>query len=485
MPQAFEYLASVHGGLMLVPSRSQQLQPPRSRNSPPWDQLGAKLDQIDSQLSIPPMRAAAAGLGAVEGAAPRGTRGRALESPPVKQSGERGEGEAVASPSPVAPPPRPSPPPLLSPPVVSRAPQSFHAAGCQEERGRELGSPSTAPNSPLTATIHDPSREPAAAAPLIGHGSPRELGRAGSSHDVPWAAGLDTMSRAGASPPSAGFHKRCRHRGSRLRRRCVSAIVVAAVVTRLLSLPIGGVVIAASPRRRRLPDPPLPETGRRRGGEPAVDSAPEEVRRGAAVVVACRRRRCSSPPACRSRHRRSKVTRSRAAAAAALSCRSYSAPTPAAAHPRVRERRGRERRWENEWWGGVEEKIRMVREERKGSLVVIGITCNAWKRLREGLKCMVVIGLLEARSRKARLIGIGKWMPSGALGESRKDKCYKALQLFVASDSSRVDVAELHACLWAEPSYGRMITLMSCTMNEFVSTSLEQPEPTTTSSGEP
>uniref|UniRef100_A0A0D3H5Z2 Uncharacterized protein n=2 Tax=Oryza TaxID=4527 RepID=A0A0D3H5Z2_9ORYZ len=47
MPQAFEYLASVHGGLMLVPSRSQQLQPPRSRNSPPWDQLGAKLDQIE------------------------------------------------------------------------------------------------------------------------------------------------------------------------------------------------------------------------------------------------------------------------------------------------------------------------------------------------------------------------------------------------------------------------------------------------------
>jgi hypothetical protein len=52
----------------------------------------------------------------------------------------------------------------------------------------------------------------------------------------------------------------------------------------------------------------------------------------------------------------------------------------------------------------------LQREERKGSLVVIGITCNAWKRLREGLKCMVVIGLLEARSRKARLIGIGKWM---------------------------------------------------------------------------
>lgn len=44
----------------------------------------------------PPMRATTAELGAAEGAAPRGTRGRALESPLIEQRGERGEGEAVA-----------------------------------------------------------------------------------------------------------------------------------------------------------------------------------------------------------------------------------------------------------------------------------------------------------------------------------------------------------------------------------------------------
>jgi hypothetical protein len=59
--------------------------------------------------------------------------GRALELLLVKQSGERGDGEAIAG----GAPPHPSPPPLLSPPVVSRAPQSSRMAGCQEEREEE------------------------------------------------------------------------------------------------------------------------------------------------------------------------------------------------------------------------------------------------------------------------------------------------------------------------------------------------------------